>query len=425
MDISSTDTQLLTKVTVKDIDIKKYFPYFKNIFYKGKQYLPDNLKKIKIANLSVTDKRGGVAEILKGAVPLMRAMGLNTDWYVVKQDDDLFRLSRYFRDNFQGYQKKIPKRLLVKYKEFSKRLALEMDKLDYDIWIIHDYQPMLAATYFKSSGSRLIWYFHLDLQTEELSPEFITLLKKLLLPYDRYLLNSKEYVSSKLFKASRSSVIHPAIDPLAYKNKRITISEARYVVGAFNLDQNRPIITQVSRFNPWKGHVNALKIYKLAKRKIPGLQLVFISHLMNHNDPEQLRIYNKLKEQTKGDKDVFFITTSGKDNELIVKSFQKISNVILQMSTREGFGLTITEAMWKEKPVICGNCAGPRTQITQNVNGFIVTNAEDGAEKVYQIINDPKLAFRLGKNAKNHVRKNFLITRFVLDYIKEIKRALV
>ena len=236
--------------------------------------------------------------------------------------------------------------------------------------------------------------------------------------YDASIFTMKDYI----FKGMDEDIfiIPPAIDPLSEKNRVMEIGEAKKIIEGFGVDTSRPIVTQVSRFDPWKDPIGVVEAYKLAKKEIPDLQLVYMAGMAS-DDPEGHKIYEEVKKYVGSDKDVFLLTFTA-PNELEVNAFQTYSNVILQKSTKEGFGLTISEALWKGTPVIGGNVGGIPTQIEDGKTGFLINSVEECAEKIVYLVQNKEIANEMGKRGREVVRKNFLLPRLLRDELKVIEK---
>ncbi len=205
----------------------------------------------------------------------------------------------------------------------------------------------------------------------------------------------------------------------------MSLKNAKEIVKNFGMNPNEPLIAQVSRFDPWKDPEGVVKAYRIAKKQLPGLQLALLGIFLAQDDPEAVKIYRKVKEETKKDKDIFLFAEREKLGSLKVHTFvnaiQVASDVILQKSIREGFGMTVAEAMWKEKTVIGGNVGGIKAQIKNGENGFLVSSPSEAAKRIVQLVKDPKLSKKLGKEAKETVMENFLIPRLLRDYLRLFK----
>jgi len=289
-----------------------------------------------------------------------------------------------------------------------------------DIWIIHDPQPAGVIQYlpnFHPSVCRL----HIDLTSPNL--ETWRFIRGFLGMYDLIIVSSKKFIKPEI--KNKTVVIPPAINPLTLKNQALDLKSAQEILTSFGIDVKKPLISQVSRFDPWKRPLEVIEAYKIAKRKIPHLQLALVGFFLAQDDPEALSIFKKVKKKAEGDPDIFLFADvnllGSLKVDIFVNAIQVASDIILQNSSREGFGLSVTEAMWKGKVVIGGKAEGLKTQIKNGETGFLVSSPKEMARKIVQLIQNPQLARKIGKKAHLSVKKNFLITRLLKDYLNLIK----
>ena len=244
--------------------------------------------------------------------------------------------------------------------------------------------------------------------------------------YDKVIVSSKDFIQKEI--KDETIVFAPAIDPIAAKNKMFKLKEAKDILKNYGINMNDPLISQVSRFDPWKGFPELIEAYKMAKKKIPDLQMALVGFHMASDDPESVKVFKAVKEMANSDPNIFLFSDPEKLGSLKVNDFvnavQTASDVVLQNSKREGFGLTVTEAMWKQKAVIGGNVGGIKLQIKNGKNGFLVSGSKDCAKRIIQLIKNPKLARKIGQAAKESVRKNFLMPRLLRDYLKVFEQFL-
>jgi trehalose synthase len=233
-----------------------------------------------------------------------------------------------------------------------------------------------------------------------------------------------EYVMAGM-PADRVSIFPPAIDPLTAKNAPLPPTTARRILAALGIDTSRPVVSQLSRFDPWKDPQGVIDAYRLAKQRIPELQLALVGALSAQDDPEGASVLNSVRAYAGDDPDIHLFADPQIINFVVVNAFQTASTVIVQKSIREGFGLTVTEAMWKGKPVIGGDCGGIRPQIEDGVTGFLVSSPEECAERIAQLLASPKKARAIGTAARESVRRRFLLPRLTLDYLKLFQDLLV
>ncbi len=363
-----------------------------------------------VCHVNSTFFGGGVAEILHRLVPLMRGVGLKVEWKVIKGSDEFFNATKAIHNGLQGMKIPFTEQMHKIYSEVNKANATDLD-LSHDFVVIHDPQPAAMITYLPKKRGKWIWRCHIDLSHP--NPEFIDFIVPFVLHYDALIFTMKQYVPMEL--ASRKlSVNAPIIDPLSDKNKPLPDSLIQSILKKFDINQEKPIITQVSRFDPWKDPLGVIDTYRLVKKEVPDVQLLLIASMAG-DDPEGWKYYERTARYAGNDYDIFLLTDLVGVGDTEVNAFQRASNVVLQKSLREGFGLSITEAMWKRIAVVGGNVGGVPLQILDGQNGFLVNNVEEAAEKCVYLLRHTEEAKVMGENGREHVRKNFLITRALKD----------
>ena len=374
--------------------------------------LASPLKGKRVVHVNATSFGGGVAEILSTLVPLMNNVGINAEWQVIKGSDDFFNVTKSIHNGLQGMD--------VPFTEKMKKIFLDNNQAneklfegEFDYTIIHDPQPVAMLNYHRKKTGKWIWRLHIDpTYTQEKVWKFI---KPFVEKYDAAIFTLKDYVKEDL-KMKNIAIIPPAIDPLSPKNIEMTQQEIENIVKKFKVDINRPIITQVSRFDPWKDPLGVIDMYKLVKREIKEVQLVLIAS-MAHDDPEGWEYYEKTARHAGEDYDIYLLSNLNGIGNLEVNAFQRTSDVIIQKSIREGFGLVITEALWKGKPVVAGNVGGIPLQVDNRRTGYLVGGVSECAERVIHLLKNSEIAVNMGNSGKEYVRKNFLITRLLKDYL--------
>jgi trehalose synthase len=356
---------------------------------------------------------GGVSEILLRLVPLMRDVGLVTDWKVPEGSDEFFNVTKTFHNALQGMETALTERMKKIYLQRNERNARLLE-LDYDYVVIHDPQPLAVIKYYHERTGKWIWRCHIDLSKP--NKDFLDFLAPFIGRYDASIFTLKEYVKETL-KIDKLAIIPPSIDPLSDKNKPLSDHQIRSVLDRFDIDPEKPIITQVARFDPWKDPLGIVETYRIIKKKIPQVQLLLIGS-MAPDDPEGWVYYEKTARRAGEDYDIHLLTDLIGVHDLEVNALQRASDVILQKSIREGFGLSVTEALWKGVPVVGGDVGGIPLQIQDGVNGFLVSTVEEAAEKTLYLLKHPQRAKEMGKNGREHVLRNFLITRHLKDYLE-------
>ena len=382
--------------------------------------LSKDLKNLRVVMINSTPRGGGVAEILKSFVPLMKGVGIKADWYTIPPRNDFFKITKEIHNAIQGKEYSLPFWHRVKYLEHIERSAYLMRDMKADVWVVHDPQPAGVILYLPDFRPS-ICHLHIDLTSP--NRECWNFISSFVGMYDKIIVTSKEFVKEEI--KEKTITFPPAINPLISKNRPLSLDTAKQILKSYGIDPSYPLIAQISRFDPWKGFLGIIEAYHLARKKIPNLQLVLVGFFLAQDDPEAMKTFKLIKEKTKRDPDIFLFSDPQMLGSLKIDDFvntiQVASDLILQNSTREGFGLTVTEAMWKGKTVIGGNVGGIKLQIQNGKNGFLVSNPKEVSKRVVQIIKNPKLAEKLGKAAIKTVKEKFLMPRFLRDYLKVFK----
>lgn len=401
---------MLRAIPTGKSDLAAYRPFLNDSLFKKIRQKAEKLKGLRVAYVSATAEGGGVVELLKGLIPLMKGVGILVSWFVIDPPQDFFEITKKIHNLLQGKAGELTSEEKEFYLEINRKIAESMEEKKVDLWIIYDPQP--AATILYNHFHPSIFRSHID--TSSPNPQVWNFFGSFLPFYDRIVFTLKDYVGPGL-PPEKIEIFPPAIDPLSPKNQPLSENEAKIIVGNLGIDTQRPLVTQVSRFDPWKDPLGVITSYKLAKGQIPGLQLALVAQSAS-DDPEGQRIYEEVKRAAEGDPDIHLFCDLESDN-LKVNAFQTASDVILQKSLREGFGLTVTEAMWKGKVVIGGNCGGIKKQIQDGINGFLVNTPQETAEKIIWVLENPQKAKEMGEAAKESVRQNYLLPRLLNDYL--------
>lgn len=364
-----------------------------------------------LLHINSTYQGGGVAEILASFVPLMNDIGIDTGWRILHGNPDFFTITKRFHDALQGER--------INFTEIKKRLYIYANNnfsvythINHDCVIIHDPQPLPLINFYRKRQP-WIWRCHIDLSSP--NEELWEFLKKFILRYDLVIVSSEKYKRKDLPVEQR--VIPPAIDPFSPKNMEIPDKLVSKNLRKFGIPQDKPIISQIARFDKWKSPEGAIEVFKLIKEKV-DCRLVLCGSMAT-DDPESWMVFDRIKRRARRliDNGELILITS--ENNILVNALQRSSAVIIQRSIREGFGLSVTEALWKGKPVVASNVGGIPLQIKDGENGFLVDfkDTEKFAERVFQLLQNPDLAKELGSKGKEMVRRKFLITRLLSDYL--------
>ena len=374
--------------------------------------LAEPLAGKRVAHLSATAFGGGVAEINYALVPLMKDAGLDVEWRIIAGGDEFFAVTKAIHNALQGDPKGLTK---TQQEVFRRYQALNADELDddYDFVIVHDPQPVGMIEHLNGSSTRWIWRCHIDLS--EPNREVLAFLLPWLGRYDAAIFHMPDY-APRVGGLPAAYIWPPAIDPLTPKNMALSAEDAAYIVDQFGIDVERPLLTQVSRFDPWKDPLGVIDAYRGVKAERPEVQLALVGS-MAHDDPEGWDYYNRTVTYAEGDPDVYILSNLNNIGSVEVNAFQVHSAAVIQKSIREGFGLTVTEALWKTRPVIASRVGGIVAQIQEGESGWLVGSPEECAQACLEILADPVAARQRALRGKEFVRRNFLMPRLLRDWL--------
>jgi trehalose synthase len=361
------------------------------------------LKGLHIANFNSTYYGGGVAEMISSLTLLMNSLGLRTEWRVIQGTADFFSITKKMHNALQGGKIDLSS---IK-KEIFEQVIYEnsvRNFLEHDFVIVHDPQPLPLIDHYEKKCP-WIWRCHLDLSRPD--AEMWKYLQRWIDKYDAVIVSCPEY---KQETKPPQRVFMPAIDPFTIKNRHLTNTEIAERLAHYKIPTDLPLVAQISRFDPWKDPEGVVQAFKLAHKEVDA-RLVLLGNFAT-DDPEGARIYAALRGCQ--DENILILTS---DDTALVNALQTRAAVVLQKSLREGFGLTVAEAMWKGTPVIGGNVGGIRYQIENGVNGFLVSSAEEAAERIVELLKDKKLRDEMGSGARETVRERFLLTRYLEQYL--------
>ena len=368
----------------------------------------------RVLHVSATAFGGGVSEILYTIVPLMRDVGVDAHWHVIFGKEEFFNATKLLHNSLQGAEETLSEEQWELFDEIN-RMNAEGLAGDWDVVIVHDPQPIGLRRGAPEKGKRWIWRCHIDLSTPNPAP--IARLLPLIQEYDATVWHLPDYVPEGIDHGRDGvNIIPPAIDPLSPKNMAFSPDDAAFVCKQFGIDVDRPLITQVSRFDPWKDPIGVIDAYREVTREVPETQLAMVGSMAT-DDPEGLEYFQRTFEYADGDPDIKILSNLNNVGAIEVNAFQSQSDVVLQKSIREGFGLTVTEALWKGRPTVAGNVGGIPLQITDGDSGFLVNSPSECAQRCLEILRDPELGKRLGRTGKEHARQHFLSPRLLRDWL--------
>ncbi|NIP82396.1 MAG: glycosyltransferase, partial [Gemmatimonadetes bacterium] len=381
------------------------------------------LQGARVLHVNATAVGGGVAEMLLSLVPLMQQAGLEAEWYVLEAEDRFFEVTKGYHNALQGRPTRWRPADFDLYWSAVERNAriMERELESYDFVVVHDPQPLVLASLLRGAagaGTRWLWRCHIDLTSPSL--DTWNVLSPHLAQYDQLVFSSEAYAPAGL-EAERIEFALPCIDPFRAKNRPVRAWERTEVLRRYGIDLARPYLLQVSRFDPWKDPLGVLEVYRRVREARPELQLVYMA-AMAADDPEGWGLYRETKSAAGGDRDVHLLAldvppSEVNRNALEVNAMQRGAAVVLQKSIREGFGLVVTESLWKEKAVVAGNVGGIRLQVRDGWNGYLVESVEEAADRVLRLMDDEETRRLFGRRGRDVVATHFLFTRLLKQYL--------
>ncbi len=374
--------------------------------------LAEPLRGARILHVNATKFGGGVAEILPTLTGLMRDVGLEAEWRLMPGNDQFFNVTKLVHNGLQGMDVSLDQAKRHTYDEASRRFADAFEG-DYDYVVIHDPQPAALRSLRPNATGKWVWRCHIDLTAA--NPDVWGFVRPMVEAYDAAIFTLPDYVMPDL-RVGVLAFIPPSIDPLSPKNMPLESALLDDVLFRLGVDPHRPLLLQVSRFDPWKDPKGVIQVYRAVKREIPDVQLSLVGSMAS-DDPEGWRIYRDILRYAGQDPDLTIMTNLDGVGALEVNAFQRASDVVLQKSLREGFGLTVSEALWKGVPVVGGKVGGIPMQIGDDVAGRLVTTNEQATRACLELLRNDGLRTSLGEAGKERVRRNFLSTRNLRDYL--------
>jgi trehalose synthase len=368
-----------------------------------------------VLHVNSTKFGGGVAEILHNMIPLMNELGIITKWDTFTAPDSFFEISKKMHNALQGNMEISFSKIEVKNYLQQAESTYEQIHPDSDFNIIHDPQPCPVINFATDKKGKWIWRCHID--TSNPNSQAWNLISDYLSQYDALIFTKLEYAKKVNHKVI--SQIPPSIDPFSLKNEELQESQVREIVEKF-IPLDLPLVAQISRFDPWKDPLGVIDAYRIIKEKVP-IRLVLIGSLA-HDDPEGEQWLNKIHNYIEDDPHIHVLSNLDGVDALEVNAFQRISNVVIQKSIKEGFGLTVAEALWKKTPVVGGNVGGIKLQIEDGVNGFLVDTVAETAEKILYLLKNPKIAKKMGEEGHKKIKNEFLLNKHVERYLDLFKQ---
>ena len=371
----------------------------------------------RILHVNATAYGGGVAELLATHVPLLRDLGIEAEWQVIHGSDEFFAITKNVHNALQGAEIEWTAAMQRVYLEKVLDNALLLEG-EFDYVVIHDPQPaailaLAGSSTVNGSGTKWVWRCHIDLT--DANPEVWEFFRPYVEQYDASVWTMPEFVPSSL-SMDRIVQAPPCIDPLSVKNLDLPEPFMREIVKQYGIDPDRPMMCQVSRYDPWKDPLGVIEAYRLVREEIPEVQLV-LAGSMATDDPEGFQVWEEVDAARHGDRDIHLLSNIQQVGNVQINAFQRAADVVIQKSLREGFGLTVSEGLWKGRPVIGGRAGGIVLQIHDGENGYLVDSVEECARHSIELLQNPARATEMGIAGREHVRQNFLSTRELADWI--------
>ncbi len=383
--------------------------------------LAHSLAGLHVLHVNTTAQGGGVAEILNELLPIMEELGIPHTWKVISLDEISSHFTALLADMLQGYKAgELPVRETQIHLEELRHAIQSREDYQADLYFVHDFQLVPLADFFPWMRPA-IWFCHIDTAHPTASAQ--QYVRQFLDPYEIACFNSQASVFKGL-PPEKVRVVTLGIDPFRVKNRFLPEARGMEILASCGIDTTRPVITQVSRFGIWKNPGQAIDIYRLVKQRLPSVQLVLVGALEAKDDIKASEFVTNLQQRyVNGDPDIYLLSDPALIDHEAVNAFQRYSSVILQRSIREGFGFTVTEAMWKNQPVVGTSVTGLRVQITHGVNGYLADETKTAAAYTFQLLEDRALWRRLGENAHETVRQRFLFPEMILDYLQVLAQV--
>jgi trehalose synthase len=409
---------MLERVPLLEKDLAQYADVVGDEAVAQIREAAEPLEGARVLHVSATAYGGGVAELLATHVPLLRSVGIDAEWQVLHGSDEFFTVTKQVHNALQGADIEWTPHMQRTYLERILDNSLLMDN-GYDVVVVHDPQPAALLHFLRDHPSlaggrtRWIWRCHIDLTVA--NPTVWEFFRPFVELHDASVWTLAEFVPSSL-KMEHVVELHPCIDPLSVKNLDLARPFCEELTRQYGLDTKRPIVCQISRFDPWKDPIGVVDAFRIVREQIPDAQLV-LAGSMATDDPEGFRVWEETERARAGDRDIHLLSNLHQVGSVQINAFQRVANVMVQKSLREGFGLTVSEALWKGRPVVGGRAGGIKLQIIDDYSGYLVDSVEGCAQRIIDLLADPVGADAMGSQGREHVRSNFLATTELHDWL--------
>jgi len=409
---------MLQKISLGVKEIDRYRFLLSSELINEIKSLASDLKGLRLCHINSTPFGGGVAELLFSYIPIVRSLGIHADWQVIRGDRRFFSITKSLHNALQGAEYPLLEQQTQRvYLSNNQSNARELDP-NYDVFVVNDPQPAALRHFSEGTQAKWIWRCHID--SSEPDEETWHFLCPYIEEHDAAVFTMGRFVPLDL-KGVLIALIPPAIDPLSTKNMTLPKAEVcRSMLDNHGIDRNRPLIIQVSRFDRWKDPFGVIEVYRLAREKVPGLQLALVGSLAN-DDPEGWELYAAIHKEADKYEDMHVFSNLHGVGNMEVNAFQTVSDVVIQKSIKEGFGLVVAEALWKGTPVVAGNVGGIPLQMVGPLSSYLVDTIEECADKVVYLLEHREQAEELGREGREHIKDNFLMPRLIRDELSLIK----
>ena len=374
--------------------------------------LAEHVKGMRVLHVSATAFGGGVSEILYTLVPLMRDAGIDAHWNVILGREEFFNVTKLIHNSLQGSEVTLTEQQWEVFDAYNTMNARGLEG-DWDVIVVHDPQPLGLRRNAPDRAQRWVWRCHIDVSAP--NQDTLGRILPLIEEYDASVWHLRDYVPPGL--DANVWTLPPAIDPLSPKNMALSPEDAAFVCDQFGIDPERPLMCQVSRFDPWKDPMGVIDAYRAVTREVPEAQLSLVGSMAT-DDPEGWEFFHETFTYADGDPDIKILNNLNNVGAIEVNAFQSQADIVLQKSIREGFGLTVTEALWKARATIGSDVGGIPLQIVDGEDGFLVSSPAEAARRSIEVLSDPDLAKRLGRAGKERVRSRFLTPRLLRDWLR-------
>jgi trehalose synthase len=410
--------RMLERVPLLERDLDAYRAIVGDEVVARIHELAEPLRGARVLHINATAYGGGVAELLATHVPLLCSAGLDAEWQVIRGSDDFFRITKSVHNALQGAKVEWTRPMEAGYLEWVLDNALRLEG-EFDFVVVHDPQPAALRSFVRDralrhEGTRWIWRCHIDLT--EADPDVWSFYRPFVELHDAAVFTMPEFVPESL-AMERVVQAPPCIDPLSVKNLDLPQPFGEELLKQYGVDVRRPIVCQVSRYDPWKDPIGVIEAFRLVCEKVTDAQLV-LAGSMATDDPEGFQVWEDVQQARADDPDIHLLSNIQQVGNVQINAFQRLADVVVQKSIREGFGLTVSEALWKGRPVVGGRAGGIVLQIRDGYDGYLVDSVEECAARTIELLADPVGADAMGTQGREHVRENFLATRELEDWLR-------